>query len=69
MTNKHRFSKIHAYSPHSLTDSIHPYYVRAESKFNNDDITVITFVTHDRLNELVRLAELWKGSGIIYIFI
>jgi hypothetical protein len=69
MNNKHRFSKIHAYSPHALTDNIHPYYIRAESKFNPDDVTVITFVTHNRLDELVRLAELWKGKDIIYFFI
>ncbi|GES75852.1 glycosyltransferase family 49 protein [Rhizophagus clarus] len=61
MTNKHRFSKIHAYSPHALTDSIHPYHIRAESNFNPEDVTVITFVTQNRLNELVRLAESWKG--------
>ena len=38
MNNKHRFSKIHAYSPHKLTNSIHPYYIRAESKFSLDDM-------------------------------
>ena len=70
MTNKHRFSKIHAYSPHTLANSIHPYYIRAESEFNLDDITAITFVTHNRLEELVKLAELWKGNNnIIYSFI
>ncbi|CAG8546136.1 7373_t:CDS:2 [Funneliformis mosseae] len=61
MTNKLRFLKSHTYSPHSLTDSIHPYYIRAQSNFNPDDITVITFVTNNRLDELVRLAEIWQG--------
>ncbi len=33
MTYEDRFSKIHTYT-HTLIDSIHPYYIRAQSNFN-----------------------------------
>ncbi|CAG8675149.1 8322_t:CDS:2, partial [Dentiscutata erythropus] len=57
-----RFSKMHTYSPHSLTDNIYPYYFRAGSEPDNDDITVAAYITQDRLDDLIRLADIWKGT-------
>ncbi|CAG8751698.1 10556_t:CDS:2, partial [Ambispora leptoticha] len=50
------------YSPQSLTDHIYPYYFRAMLEPDNPDVTVAAYITPDRLDDLVRLADMWKGT-------
>ncbi|RHZ76907.1 hypothetical protein Glove_187g99 [Diversispora epigaea] len=59
--NELRFSKMHVYSPRTLTDRTYPYYFRANNVFKSDDITVTAFITQNRLDDLVRLANTWRG--------
>ncbi|RIB18651.1 Glycosyltransferase Family 49 protein [Gigaspora rosea] len=56
-----RFSKMHTYLPHSLTDNIYPYYFRADFEPDNNDVTVAAYITPNRLDDLVRLADIWQG--------
>ncbi|CAG8675387.1 7547_t:CDS:2, partial [Cetraspora pellucida] len=56
-----RFSKMHNSSPRSLTDHIYPYYFRAKFVPDNPDVTVAAYITQDRLDDLVRLVDMWKG--------
>ncbi|CAH1768221.1 6429_t:CDS:2, partial [Entrophospora sp. SA101] len=61
MLVKHRFSKLYSKLPKSLTDNLKPFYIRSKIQPNPNDITVSAFVTENRFEDLIRLAELWKG--------
>ncbi|KAG9303123.1 hypothetical protein G9A89_005081 [Geosiphon pyriformis] len=61
MKNSVRFNKMHSKMSQFFTDSVHPYYLRGENTPETDDITTIAFVTENRLGDLLRLAEMWRG--------
>ncbi|CAG8551929.1 5015_t:CDS:10 [Acaulospora morrowiae] len=63
------FSKMYPHLSHALTDHIYPHYFRAESRFKKDDVTVVTFVTKNRVDDLAKLATMWKGpiSAVLHL--
>lgn len=62
MNNLYRFSKMHSKTSKLFTDSLYPYYYRAERTPELDDITVTTFVSQQGFDDLIRLAEAWQGN-------
>ncbi|EXX65321.1 glycosyltransferase family 49 protein [Rhizophagus irregularis DAOM 181602=DAOM 197198] len=69
MNNLYRFSKMHSKTSKLFTDSLYPYYYRAERTPELDDITVTTFVSQQGFDDLIRLAEAWQGpvSAVLHV--
>lgn len=65
MKNDLRLTKMHSYSSITLTDRIYPYYFQSETVFNREDVTVMAFITQNRFDDLIRLADMWKGITIM----
>jgi glycosyltransferase-like protein LARGE len=55
-------SKSFSLSSYSDQSHIIPYYYKAEEGFVNQDITIVTLVTRNRIPNLARLATRYKGK-------
>lgn len=60
MSSRLKFSKIFSSSTLAI-DNIQPYYLRATSTPENQDISLITHITVASWPQLERLAENWQG--------
>ncbi|RUP47786.1 hypothetical protein BC936DRAFT_145336 [Jimgerdemannia flammicorona] len=63
MTPAHKFNKLFAKSLPETLENVQPYWLRAETKPLSDDVSLITYVTEDQLDEFVALAERWQDVG------
>ncbi|RUS28344.1 hypothetical protein BC938DRAFT_481990 [Jimgerdemannia flammicorona] len=63
MTPAHKFNKLFAKSLPETLENVQPYWLRAETKPLSDDVSLITYVTEDQLDEFVTLAERWQDVG------
>ncbi|CAG8438386.1 4791_t:CDS:2 [Ambispora gerdemannii] len=59
--DKVRFNKMHSKMPQVYTDSVIPYYLRAYNTPEAEDVSATAFVTENRLEDLLRLTEMWQG--------